>query len=72
VGAPGCSVLTSSDIFLLANNFSGTAYMNLALPPGITPSTTPAFFVQSFTLDFAANPLGLVLSNAGAVTVGIR
>ena len=72
VGAPGCFVLTSSDIFLLATNFSGTAYMNIALPPGITPSTTPAFFVQSFTLDFAANPLGIVLSNAGAVTVGIR
>ena len=72
VGAPGCQVLTSSDIFLQATNFNGTGYMTIALPPGLAPSTMPAFFVQSFTLDLAANPLGIVLSNAGAVQVGIR
>lgn len=72
VGAPGCEVLMSADIFQLATNYNGTAYTTIALPPGLAPSTTPAFFVQSFATDFAANPLGLVLSNAGAVTVGIR
>lgn len=57
---------------LLATNFSGTAYTTIALPPSLGPNSTPAFFVQSFATDVAANPPGLVLSNAGAVTIGIR
>jgi hypothetical protein len=72
LGAAGCSVLASPDVLLPATNFNGTAYMTIVLPPQVVPSSTPAFFVQSFAIDPAANTLGLVLSNAGSVAIGIR
>jgi hypothetical protein len=72
LGAPGCRVLTSPDIFLPATNFNGTAFLSIALPANVTPSTLPQLYLQSFATDFAANPLGLVLSNAAAVAIGIR
>lgn len=72
LGAAGCSALASPDILLPATNFNGTAYTTIALPANVAPSTVPAFYVQSFATDFAANPLGLVLSNAAAVAIGVR
>ena len=72
LGAAGCDVLASPDVLLPATNFNGTAYMTIALPPTVVPSTTPAFFVQALATDAAANALGLVLSNAAAVSIGIR
>jgi hypothetical protein len=72
LGAAGCTVLASADVLLPATNFNGTAYTTIALPANLVPSTLPAFHVQSFATDFAANPLGIVLSNAASVAIGIR
>ncbi|MCB9886353.1 MAG: hypothetical protein H6838_12735 [Planctomycetes bacterium] len=71
-GAPGCTLLTSSDVLLPATNYNGTAYTTFQLPPGIPPSSTPLFYVQGLVLDPLANTLGLALSNAASVAVGIR
>jgi hypothetical protein len=72
LGAPACSLLASADFVTPVVNFQGTAYLSLALPPTLVPSPSPLLFVQGMATDFAANPLGLVFSNAAAVVVGIQ
>lgn len=71
-GATGCNAYVSGDAFIPITNFSGTANINLALPASLLPSTGPRFFFQGIAIDPAANSLGLVFSNAAAMTVGIR
>ena len=38
----------------------------------MAPSLVPILFVQALAIDPTANNLGIVFSNAGAVTVGIH
>jgi hypothetical protein len=72
LGAPGCDLLTSSDVFLPIGNFNGTAYTSLAIPPDAVPSATPVLFAQGLALDPGANQLGTVVSNGAALAIGIR
>lgn len=69
-GAPGCNLYVSGDVFLPATNYNGTVYVALPLARTLRPSTR--FFVQGLAVDLAANPLGVVFSNAAAATVGTR
>ena len=69
IGAAGCELATTGELtsFLLAN-------------PGPNPVSIPvpnnpalqcfAFYQQAAVVDFAANTLGVVLSNASAAVVG--
>lgn len=73
LGAPGCTVHTSVDAMLFAVNTSGTAFISLQIPSTLTPSTAgPLLHSQGVVLDPTANALGLALSNAGSLTIGIR
>ncbi len=71
-GAPGCTLYTSAELLLPATNWNGTAYVALQLPPTLPPTLLPVFFAQTLVFDPAANQLGFVFSNAGAMTIGIR
>lgn len=71
-GAPGCSLFVSGDLLLFVTNYQGTAYATLALPAGLIPNSTPVLFVQGMVLDPAANALGVVMSNAAEIAVGVR
>lgn len=70
LGAPGCSLLASPDLTLaLSTNALGGTVWSLVVPVipelfGIT------LFTQWAVIDPGANALGLVLSNAGAATLG--
>jgi hypothetical protein len=71
-GAPGCSLLVSNDLMLLTTNYNGTAYTTFRMPTVLPPSTVPLLFVQTMVIDLPANQLGLVLSNAAAIAIGVR
>lgn len=66
LGAPGCSILASSDQLYLLTNVLGSAVWQLPMPnlPGAV------FFNQAIALDPAANALGLSTSNGGRGTLG--
>ena len=72
IGGIGCMIYTSSDVLIPVPNFNGTAYVSLQVPSTMVPSTGPVIFVQGLAMDPPANPLGVVLSNAAAATIGIR
>lgn len=69
LGAPGCSILVSSDANTLLLGTAGTATYQLAIP------AAPVFlcahlYNQALVLDAGANALGAVMSDAGAGVVG--
>jgi hypothetical protein len=70
VGAPGCEVLAAPDV--LAGPLLGASpHWDIAVP--VAPSLIGfSMFVQGAVLDGAANPLGLVVSDAMAIVVGNR
>jgi hypothetical protein len=72
LGAPGCTAWASPDVFVPAVNYNGTAYLELRLPGTLLPSPVAQIFTQGLAIDPAANALGMVLSNAGSIAVGIR
>jgi hypothetical protein len=72
VGAPGCTAYNSLDGLLPMTNFNGTGFLLLSLPATLVPGTMPELFVQALATDPGANTLGLVFSNGGALTLGIR
>ena len=69
-GAPGCSLLASGQILLPVGNYNGTGYIALPIPGNLPAGTR--LFVQCMNLDLAANQLGLVFSNGGDATLGVR
>lgn len=71
-GAAGCSLFVSADLLMFSTNYLGTAYTTFQLPASLPPSSTPILFVQSMILDPTANTLGVLMSNAGEIAVGIR
>ena len=72
LGALGCQAFNSPDVLLPMGNFNGTGYLTFDLPASLTPSLTPALFAQAVVVDLAANPMGLTVSNGGAIAAGIR
>ena len=66
LNAPQCNVLMSPDILYSIPNVLGTSVWTLGIPnaPGFT------FYNQAIAFDPAANPLGLVFSNASEAIVG--
>jgi len=71
-GAPGCELYVSNDLLLPVTNYQGTAYMTLQLPAFLPPSTVPFLFVQTMVADPMANTLGVAMSNAAEIAVGVR
>jgi hypothetical protein len=68
---PGCVLYVSLDALVSAAGAGGMA--TLAFPLGANPSLLDMpFFVQAVQLDPGANPMGLVLSDAGAGVIGGR
>jgi len=71
LGMPGCTLHCSAEVALPLANLAGTA--SLVLPiPNSAALVGGVFYNQAFALDPPANPLGLIVSNAGAGTVGAR
>ena len=69
LGASGCSVLVSVDsVFQLGNN-GGAATWPITIPNRQSVMGV-VFYVQGVVLDPFANPLGIVLTNAGRGVVG--
>jgi hypothetical protein len=69
IGMTGCTLHASPDVLLLAPVYAGhaTLYWQLPNDPGLIGTR---FFNQGFVLAPAVNPLGAVVSNAGAGTIG--
>ncbi len=66
LGAPQCNLLISPDVLMAIPNVLGTSVWSLPIPatPGLS------FYNQAVVFDPVANPLGLVLSNAGYAVTG--
>lgn len=71
IGGTGCTLLSSAEFFLPLTASGGTWSITLPLPndPGLLLFP---FFCQATGIDFSANALGMVFSNAGAGKAGIR
>ncbi len=71
MGIPGCKLLVSPDLFVPLANLGGKASWSATVPR--TPILIGAvFFQQGFVLDRGANPLGVVVSNAGEGKIGAK
>jgi hypothetical protein len=71
-GMTGCSLLASPDHpFPIAANSAGVASWSAALC-ACASLNGQRFYNQALVIDPAANPRGLVLSNAGAATIGTK
>ncbi|HEX5054201.1 MAG TPA: hypothetical protein VFZ65_20650 [Planctomycetota bacterium] len=70
LGAPGCSLLSSSTVTVASLvDAAGQAALTVSLPPD--PSLVGfRFYDQWFCFDAAANAFGFTASNGGAATVG--
>ena len=69
IGAAGCELATTGDLtsFLLANPGPNPVSITIPNNPALQ---CLAFYQQAAVVDFAANTLGVVLSNASAAVVG--
>lgn len=64
IGAPGCDLLTSSEVFDLTTAPTGAGNADFALPIPDAPSLLGTeLFMQAWCLAPGANPAGLVVSN---------
>jgi hypothetical protein len=66
-GMPGCLLRVSSEGLRLADPGSGFAYVSI---PAEGALVDLVFHVQALLFDAAANPAGLVLSDAATLVVG--
>lgn len=68
-GMPGCVAYASAELFVVVPAIAGTASWSWQVPnaPGLFGV---AFHQQGLSLDAAANPAGLVTSNAATGTLG--
>jgi hypothetical protein len=69
VGMPGCQLFAEALWLDVVTSTGTTVAWSLTLPAGSALSGL-RFFQQGFVLDLAANPFGLVASNAAAATIG--
>lgn len=69
IGAPGCDLAMTGDLssLLLANPGANTVSLPIPNNPALQCFT---FYQQAAVVDFAANQLGFVLSNASAAVIG--
>jgi hypothetical protein len=69
IGMPGCTLQVSLDVLATAPATGGVSQLGVQVPmsPALVGFTLHA---QAGSLDPGANPLGLTLSNALAVTIG--
>ncbi|HEU4420170.1 MAG TPA: hypothetical protein VFT55_14640, partial [Planctomycetota bacterium] len=69
IGMPGCTLQVSLDVLATAAVAGGVAQLGIQIP--MQPALVGFMLhVQAGSLDPGANPLGLTLSNALAVTIG--
>lgn len=69
VGMPGCTLLTSIEMILVALVHDGQAEWQIFIPP--EPRLLGAsFFAQAMALDARANAFGAVLSGGRQATIG--
>ncbi|MCB9881178.1 MAG: hypothetical protein H6834_05260 [Planctomycetes bacterium] len=70
-GAPGCFVLTSSDeLFSVPLDPQGQVSLNVVVP-NIPAFDGVPFYNQAFVIAPLANPLNVIVSNAGAGVLGV-
>jgi hypothetical protein len=70
IGGTGCNLYTSVQVLLPVANFNGTGFVNIQVTE-LLP-VLARLFVQGLAFDASANALGMVFSNAGEATIGIR
>ncbi len=68
--APGCWLWSSAEAVVPLVNVAGSATPRFSVPPSPPGMLGAAFFGQALVGDPAANPLGLVVSNALRFVVG--
>lgn len=66
IGMPGCSILASGDLVLGVSHSLGRGEVTFRVPWEIGRR----IYAQGGALDGPANPLGIVLSNAGEMVIG--
>ena len=69
LGMPGCSQLVSLDASVLLSGTNGSAQVSFAVP-NTMQLVGVSFANQALVLDLAANPAGLVVSDAAMAIVG--
>ena len=69
LGMPGCSQMVSLDASVLLSGTNGSAQMSFAVPNSMQ-LVGVSFANQALVLDLAANPAGLVVSDAAMAVVG--
>jgi hypothetical protein len=71
IGMPGCALRMSPDLVFPLFQWTGEAALSVGIPndPVLRGNT---FYAQGLAVDPRANALGLVVSDAGAATVGTR
>jgi hypothetical protein len=70
-GMPGCTLFVAGEAMLTAPGIAGI--VNVPLPIPLTPTLLGAnLSTQAIVSDPAANATGLIVSNAGTVTIGGR
>lgn len=70
IGASNCDVRVSLDVSVVVSGSAQHALVPVAIPSTAT-LVGMQFFTQGLSLDFAANPLGLVASDAAALMIGL-
>ncbi len=70
IGATGCQLLTSQEAVFPFMNTGGTASLQFTLTSD-TALIGTHFYNQGFAVEAGANPLGLLVSNAGDTTHGV-
>jgi hypothetical protein len=71
LGMPGCALAASLEINMPLTGSGGAREFRLPLPP-LTSLVGGTFYNQAFLTDPGANAMGMVVSNAGATTLGSR
>jgi hypothetical protein len=69
IGMPGCTLFVSDEVVFTVTNQGGIATLPIAIPSAPTVPGVP-FYTQAFAFDPGANPLGVIVSNAGEGVVG--
>ena len=69
-GAPGCDILTSTDVLLpFVTGPTGALSVTLQVPPSQALIDAKTFH-QFFVVDGQANQLGIAVTNGGIATFG--
>jgi hypothetical protein len=69
IGMTGCTLYVRGDLVFTVTNQGGVASLPIAIPNDPTAPGT-IFYNQGFAFDQGANPLGIIVSNAGEGFIG--